>query len=108
MLVATTIDAFGVVAPRSSVVHLGSTTLSWSTSSSSSSSSLSALSERQMQFWEDVEAGLDDIENFYLKKGQSIDRIRQFGMRFVENDDIASPDDNESHNFLHVMHCTLF
>jgi hypothetical protein len=34
-----------------------------------------------MQFWEDVEDGLDDIENFYVKKGQAIDRIRQFGKR---------------------------
>ena len=47
----------------------------------SSSTPLSALTERQMQFWEDVEDGLDDIENFYAKKGQSIDRIRQFGKR---------------------------
>ena len=50
-------------------------------SSSASSLVLSALSERQLQFWEDVEDGLDDIENFYAKKGQSIDRIRQFGRR---------------------------
>jgi hypothetical protein len=78
VLVGTTIDAFGVVAPCASIVTRGSTTQSWSPSSSSS---LSALSERQMQFWEDVEAGLDDIENFYAKKGQSIDRIRQFGKR---------------------------
>ena len=42
---------------------------------------LSALTERQMQFWEDVEEGLDDIENFFKKKGQDIDRIRQFGKR---------------------------
>lgn len=47
----------------------------------SSSSLLSALTNRQLQFWEDVEEGLDDIENFYKKKGQSIDRIRQFGKR---------------------------
>jgi hypothetical protein len=39
------------------------------------------LTERQVQFWEDVEDGLDDIENFYAKKGQAIDRIRQFGKR---------------------------
>lgn len=31
-----------------------------------------------MQFWEDVDAGLDDIENFYAKKGEGIDRIRVF------------------------------
>lgn len=41
-------------------------------------SNLSALTERQMQFWEDVDEGLDDIENFYAKKGESIDRIRVF------------------------------
>jgi aspartate beta-hydroxylase len=41
---------------------------------------LLALTERQIQFWEDVEEGLDDIENYWLKKnGQSIDRIRTFG-----------------------------
>jgi len=50
------------------------------------SSVLSALTERQMQFWEDVEEGLDDIENFYAKKGQDIDRIRQFGKRCVSCD----------------------
>lgn len=44
-----------------------------------------ALTERQMQFWEDVDEGLDDIENFYIKNGQSIDRIRQFSKRFVHN-----------------------
>jgi hypothetical protein len=39
---------------------------------------LSALTERQMQFWEDVDEGLDDIANFYAKKGEGIDRIRVF------------------------------
>ena len=39
---------------------------------------LAALTERQMQFWEDVDSGLDDIENFYAKKGQDINRIRTF------------------------------
>lgn len=43
------------------------------------SSSLSVLTERQMQFWEHVEDGLDDIENFYQSQGASIDRIRTFG-----------------------------
>jgi len=38
---------------------------------------LSALTERQMQFWEDVSDGLDDIEDFYAKKGQDIERIRE-------------------------------
>jgi hypothetical protein len=42
-----------------------------------------ALSERQMQFWEDVDKGLDDIEAFFAKKGQDIDRIRQFTKRCV-------------------------
>jgi hypothetical protein len=42
---------------------------------------LSALTERQMQFWEDVDAGLDDIENFYAKTGKGIDRIRVFSKR---------------------------
>ena len=34
-----------------------------------------------MQFWEDVDEGLDGIENFYAKKGQDIDRIRTFSKR---------------------------
>ena len=43
---------------------------------------LRALTERQQQFWEDVESGLDDIESFYKSKmGLDIDRIRQFGRR---------------------------
>jgi hypothetical protein len=43
-----------------------------------------ALTERQMQFWEDVDKGLDDIENYFKdKKGQDIDRIRQFAKRCV-------------------------
>jgi len=37
-----------------------------------------ALTERQMQFWEDVEDGLKDIEGFYSKQGENIDRIWQF------------------------------
>ena len=49
---------------------------------------LDALSERQMQFWEDVEDGLDDIESFYAKKSLSIDRIRQFGKRCVALSDV--------------------
>jgi hypothetical protein len=48
-----------------------------------SSTRLAALTERQMQFWEDVEDGLDDIENVYASKGQNIDRIRVFGKRRV-------------------------
>lgn len=45
-------------------------------------SSLSVLTERQMQFWEDVETGLDDIEGFYKSnKGLDIDRVRQFAKR---------------------------
>ena len=40
---------------------------------------LQALTERQMQFWEDVEDGLKDIEEFYQKKDQGgIDRIWGF------------------------------
>jgi hypothetical protein len=43
---------------------------------------LSALTERQMQFWEDVEEGLNDIEAFYISsKGLNIDRVRQFSRR---------------------------
>ena len=42
--------------------------------------SLAALTERQMQFWEDVDDGLDDIESFFAKKGLDIDRIRAFGV----------------------------
>lgn len=42
---------------------------------------LDALTERQEQFWEDVEEGLDGIENYYKKRGGNINRIRRFGMR---------------------------
>jgi hypothetical protein len=55
--------------------------ISSSSSSPSSTTSLFALTERKMQFWEDVEDGLDDIENFYAKNGLGFDRIRQFGIR---------------------------
>ena len=48
---------------------------------STRTTSLFALTERQLQFWEDVEEGLDDIESFWLKKGQDIDRIRKFSLR---------------------------
>lgn len=53
-----------------------------------------ALSERQMQFWEDVEDGLDDIEQKYggSVDGQTtscIDRIREFGKS--ARGDIACP-----------------
>jgi len=45
---------------------------------------LQALTERQQQFWEDVESGLDDIERYYReKRGLDIERIRQFGRRYV-------------------------
>jgi aspartate beta-hydroxylase len=41
---------------------------------------VSALTERQQQFWEDVEGGLEGIERFYLKQnnGQNLERIRTF------------------------------
>lgn len=42
---------------------------------------LNALTERQMQFWEDVDDGLDDLERFWAKQGQDIDRIRTFAKR---------------------------
>lgn len=42
-----------------------------------------ALTERQLQFWEDVDGGLNDIENFFAKEGQDIDRVRQFAKRYV-------------------------
>lgn len=50
-------------------------------SSSPAHISLHALTERQQQFWEDVEDGLDDVAAFYEKKGGNINRVRRFGMR---------------------------
>ena len=48
--------------------------------------SLLALTERQMQFWEDVDEGLNDIEAFYQSsKGMDIDRVRRFAQRYVES-----------------------
>jgi hypothetical protein len=45
---------------------------------------VSALTERQMQFWEDVEEGLKDMEAYYLStKGLNMDRIHQFSKRYV-------------------------
>ena len=43
---------------------------------------LAALSERQMQFWEDVEDGLRDIQDFHQKQGTGdIDRVWAFCQR---------------------------
>lgn len=42
---------------------------------------LHALTERQAQFWENVDDGLNDIETYYRNQGGNIDRIRRFGMR---------------------------
>jgi len=39
---------------------------------------LSALSERQMQFWEDVEDGLNEIEKSFEGERINIDRVREF------------------------------
>jgi len=46
----------------------------------SSSSALDALTERQMQFWEDVGDGLNDVETVYNEDGLSIERIRAFAL----------------------------
>ena len=46
------------------------------------------LTDRQLQFWEDVDEGLDDIESFWRKKNQNIDRIRLFALRY-ENPVVA-------------------
>lgn len=49
-------------------------------STTTATSARSALTERQRQFWEDVETGLDDIEAYYKAQGtDNIDRIRTFG-----------------------------
>jgi hypothetical protein len=63
-------SSFNVVAATSARPH-----------SSRRSSCLAALTERQMQFWEDVDEGLIDVEQVYSAKGQDIDRIRKFGKR---------------------------
>lgn len=42
------------------------------------STELSAFTERQMQFWEDVEDGLNDVETVYGERNMDIDRIRNF------------------------------
>lgn len=40
------------------------------------------LTDRQLQFWEDVEEGLLDIERYWSKaKSQNIDRIWKFTQR---------------------------
>lgn len=74
LLAATTLSVSGFTA-----IHGG-----LATTSSPPPSCLAALTERQQQFWEDVESGLDDVEDYYLnQKGLDIDRIRQFGRRCV-------------------------
>lgn len=52
---------------------------------------LGVLSPRQLQFWEDVDDGLVDIENFYQAKGQSMDRIRAFCDRAQGNLPLPKP-----------------
>lgn len=44
----------------------------------STGNGLHALTERQMQFWEDVDATLNDVEVVYEEKGLDIERIRGF------------------------------
>eukprot|EP01082_Thalassiosira_pseudonana_P004288 g4528.t1 g4528 contig15:1210807-1212295(+) len=47
-----------------------------------SSSALQAqLTPRQLQFWEDVEKGLEDVGKFYGSKGENIDKILTFCKR---------------------------
>lgn len=41
-----------------------------------------ALTERQMQFWEDVDDGLAEMETYFRKHGQSLERIRKFVKRY--------------------------
>lgn len=69
--------------PQQQQRRSGWSSLSLTTAERRTRSSLEAapLTDRQLQFWEDVEDGLDDIANFWEKQGQSIDRIRMFGMR---------------------------
>jgi hypothetical protein len=38
-----------------------------------------------MQFWEDVESGLDNVQTVYEEAGLDIDRIRAFSKRYVRN-----------------------
>jgi hypothetical protein len=61
----------------------GFTSSGWGASSCRKPGScLSALTERQMQFWEDVDEGLNDIEALYASsKSMDIDRVRQFAKR---------------------------
>ena len=70
-----------VESTRAFVVLPAPTCSSRKLSPSSDSSLLGALTERQMQFWEDVEEGLDDVEAYYATKGMDIDRVRDFGKR---------------------------
>ena len=42
---------------------------------------MGALTERQMQFWGDVDDGLDVMERAWAKRGHDIDRIRTFAAR---------------------------
>lgn len=50
--------------------------------SSSCSTAIAALSPRQLQFWEDVEDGIDDVAKYYeTENGQDMVRVREFCSR---------------------------
>lgn len=42
---------------------------------------LRIVKERQMQFWEDVEDGLDAVQSTYEEEGLDVERIRGFVKR---------------------------
>lgn len=46
---------------------------------------LGALTERQIQFWNDVEAGLNGLENHWKNRGQDVNRIWTFTERAQGN-----------------------
>jgi len=49
------------------------------------------LTDRQLQFWEDVEEGLNDVADCYASRGENIDRIRRFAMRARGEIDLPEP-----------------
>lgn len=82
--------AFGMLLATSFLCHRPLAFQSW-VLSSVRCSALNALTPRQLQFWEDVDDGLADVEKFYEAKGQSMDRIRTFCERARGNLPLPDP-----------------
>jgi hypothetical protein len=82
----STATGFSILKPSWKIVTTGRITQSHIATAASDADTTATikkpLTDRQLQFWEDVDEGLDDIESFWGKKNQNIDRIRLFALRY--------------------------